>query len=109
MHFPSAQERAAHTLQRVIKVRGGNAIYVRGALPNKATPDAGLGPNFILSADLAGQQPLCSVSRRMAGANPDADLTVTGPDGAELGVLRLPTRGVGGRPRYEMQLPDAPP
>ncbi|MFJ9178764.1 hypothetical protein [Streptomyces sp. NPDC102360] len=31
---------------------------------------------------------------------------MTGPDGVELGVLRLPAPGGGGRPRYEMELPD---
>lgn len=29
-----------------------------------------------------------------------------GADGAELGVLRLPASGGGGRPQYEMELPD---
>ncbi|MER5438938.1 hypothetical protein [Streptomyces sp. NPDC002790] len=49
---------------------------------------------------------MCSVVPRAGGLNPGADLVVTGPDGGELGVLRLPAPGDGGRRRYEMQLPD---
>ncbi|MHC5260626.1 hypothetical protein ACYSUO_22320 [Streptomyces sp. UC4497] len=49
---------------------------------------------------------MCSVARRTTGPNAGADLVVTGADGAELGVLRLPTSGGGGRPKYEMELPD---
>lgn len=105
VHYPTAQERAAANFQRLIKVQGGNAIHVQGVFPNKGTADGG-GPSFTLFADQAGSGPLCSVARRTAGPNAGADLVVTGPDGAELGVLRLSAPGGGGRRRYEMELPD---
>ncbi|WP_031484855.1 hypothetical protein [Streptomyces bicolor] len=105
MHVPSAQENAAYNLQRVIKVRGGNPVYAGGELPNKDMPD-GAGPRFTLYEDLAGHKPLCSVAQRAPGMSADIALAVIGPGGAELGVLRLPTRGRGWRPPYEMAMPD---
>ncbi|WP_353945079.1 hypothetical protein ABII15_28295 [Streptomyces sp. HUAS MG91] len=105
MRYPTAQERTTGTIQRVIEVRGGAALYVAGVLPEKDARD-GFGPHFTVSADPTGHQPVCSVSRRAPGSTPGTDLAVTAPDGAELGVLRPPLRGAGGRPRYEMSFPD---
>lgn len=101
VHPQPAQANAAHSPQRVIKVRGANPVYAAGEFPNPATR-GGPAPRFTLFEDAAGQKPLCHVAPR-TGA--DGALAVTGPDGAELGALSLPARG-SGRTRYEMALPD---
>ncbi|WP_306323345.1 MULTISPECIES: hypothetical protein [unclassified Streptomyces] len=105
---PTAQDAAAAHYQRLIKVRGGGAVHIAGTFPDKNTPEGQPGPSFTLYEDVAGQRPICSVAARTAGAHTGAGtaLAVTGPDGIELGVLRLPARGSGGRRRYEVELPD---
>ncbi|NEB06206.1 hypothetical protein G3I78_45335 [Streptomyces sp. SID13726] len=96
MHAQAPQENTALNLQSVIKVRGGNPVYVARGLSSDSTPEA-LATDFTLYEDQAGQKPLCTVSRRA----PDTRLTVTAPDGAVLALLHPPAGN-----RYTLELPD---
>jgi hypothetical protein len=97
VHAQATQGNTALNLQSVIKVRGGNPVYVARGSANEGTPDD-LASDFTLYEDQAGHKPLCTVARR--GAN--HTLTVTAPDGSVLALLHPPA---GGR-RYELELPD---
>lgn len=97
VHAQAPQTHTALNLQSVIKVRGGNPVYVARGSSTDGGPD-GLATDFILYEDQTGQKPLCAVARRGPG---DA-LTVTAPDGSVLALLHPPA---GGR-RYELELPD---
>jgi hypothetical protein len=99
VHAQAAQGTTALNLQSVIKVRGGNPVYVARGVSSGGAPD-GLATDFTLYEDQAGQKPLCVV----APGGPAGALTVTAPDGSVLALLHPPTDG--GRPRYELELPD---
>lgn len=104
VHPQAPQKDAALNIQSVIKVRGGNPLYVARESPDGGTPED-LARHFTLYEDPNGHTPLCTVAPRTAGAGRDGDLAVTAPDGALLAVLRPPVRS-GGRARYETELPD---
>jgi hypothetical protein len=106
VQVPSAHEKeqAAFGLRAVIRVRGGDPVYVARAFPDD-TP-AGADSAFTLYEDLAGHKPLCSVAGPATGTGSDAGRAVTGPHGEELAVLRPPARRNGWRPRWEMVLAD---
>lgn len=105
LHAPSAQEseEAAYRLEHVIRVRGGNPVFVGRGLPNEHAADA-THSGFTLYEDLKGHRPLCFLVRRTTG--PDDRLVVTASDGAELGALRQPARTRRWRPSYEVDLLD---
>lgn len=107
LHVPSAQEKdeAAYRLEHIIRIRGGNPVFVGRGLPNEHAED-GTHSGFTLYEDLTGHRSLCSVVRQTTEAGPDDRLVVTAPDGAELGVLRQPARTRRRRPSYEMELLD---